>query len=90
MTAVALDPLTELAVALEAASGPAPSAAFDGRIDVAGDDPTLATFVKHQALMRGYQARYILLPADRVADWNKVVDAREHELTRSVVLNIAP
>ena len=62
MDAVIRDPLAGLAAALAEASGPAPTAAFDGRIDVVADDPTLATFVKHQALMRCYQARYVLLP----------------------------
>ena len=37
-----------------------------------------------------YTTGYILLPADRVADWNSVVDARQHELNRSVVLNTTP
>ena len=64
MNAVSLDPLAELAVTLQQASGPSPTAAFDGRIDVAGDDPALADFVKHQALMRCYQARYVLLPPE--------------------------
>jgi len=63
VNAVSLDPLAELAARLQEASGPAPAAAFDGRIDVVGDDPTLATFVKHQALMRCYQARYVVLPS---------------------------
>jgi hypothetical protein len=62
LNAVIHDPLADLAASLAEASGPAPSAAFDARIDVAGDDPTLLTFVKHQALMRCYQARYVLLP----------------------------
>ena len=64
MNAVSLDPLAELALTLQEASGPEPCAAFDERIDALGDDPTLATFVKHQALMRCYQARYVLLPPD--------------------------
>ncbi|HEY2357624.1 MAG TPA: iron-containing redox enzyme family protein [Phenylobacterium sp.] len=55
-------PLESLATALAEASGPSPPAAFDGRIDVVGDDLSLMTFVKHQALMRCYQARYVLLP----------------------------
>lgn len=67
MNAVSLDPLAELALSLAEAAGPTPAAAFDGRIDVAGDDPTLATFVKHQALMRAYQVRYIILPPEAPA-----------------------
>jgi hypothetical protein len=58
------DPLADLAAILAEGSGPAPSAAFDARIDVAGDDASLETFVKHQALMRAYQARYVLLPQE--------------------------
>jgi Iron-containing redox enzyme len=68
LNAVNHDPMADLAVILAEASGPAPSAAFDARIDVAGDDPALLTFVKHQALMRCYQARYILLPNEAPAE----------------------
>lgn len=42
-------------------------AVFDGRIDSAGlaeaADPDLVLHVKHQALLRCYQSRYILLPS---------------------------
>ena len=62
MNAVAHDPLADLAAVLAEGSGAAPSAAFDARIDVAGEDASLAEFVKHQALLRAYQARYVLLP----------------------------
>jgi len=62
VNAVSHDRLATLAATLAHAAGPAPSAAFDGRIDSVGDDPTLAAFVKHQALMRSFQARYVLLP----------------------------
>jgi hypothetical protein len=55
-------PLADLAAVLADAAGPAPSAAFDGRIDAAGEDASLQAFVKHQALMRCYQAHYVLLP----------------------------
>jgi hypothetical protein len=58
------DPLAELAILLAETAGPAPSAAFDGRIDVAAGDASLQTFVKHQALMRAYQTRYVLLPEE--------------------------
>jgi len=68
VNAVSLDPLAKLAATLQEASGLSPTAAFDGRIDVAGDDPTLADFVKHQALMRCYQARYVLLPPEAPAE----------------------
>jgi hypothetical protein len=62
MNAVSHDPLADLAAALAEVSGSAPSAAFDTRIDTTGGDASLLTFVKHQALMRAYQARYVLLP----------------------------
>jgi nitrosourea synthase len=64
VNAVSHDPLADLAVTLAEGAGPAPSAAFDARIDVVGEDATLAPFVKQQALMRCYQARYVLLPAE--------------------------
>ena len=64
MNALVTDLLTALAVALAEGSGPAPSAAFDARIDVMGEDPSLAVFLKHQALLRTYQSRYVLLPQD--------------------------
>ena len=61
---MSVDPrtLADLAVRLSDSAGAAPVAAFDGRIDVVGDDPSLLTFVKHQALLRAYQARYVVLP----------------------------
>jgi hypothetical protein len=62
VNALSHDPLADLAAVLAEGSGPAPSAAFDARIDAAGEDTALRTFVKHQALMRSYQARYVLLP----------------------------
>ncbi|MFI4964152.1 MAG: iron-containing redox enzyme family protein [Caulobacterales bacterium] len=67
MNAVVRDPLPALAAMLAEGSGPAPAAPFDARIDLMGDDPTLAGLVKHQALMRCYQARYVLLPAQAPA-----------------------
>ena len=67
MNALSHDPLSDLAALLAKGSGPAPPAAFDGRIDVVGADASLASFVKHQALLRAYQARYVLLPAEAPA-----------------------
>jgi len=64
VNAIGHDPLADLAAVLAKAAGLAPSAAFDGRIDVAGDDSSLGAFVKQQALMRAYQARYVVLPED--------------------------
>lgn len=45
-------------------------AVYDSRIDAPGDaaDAALDAFVKHQALMRCYQARYVLLPSEAPAD----------------------
>ena len=66
---MSIDPqaLAELAARLASSAGAAPAAAFDGRIDVVGDDPSLLTFVRHQALLRAYQARYVVLPAEAPA-----------------------
>ena len=64
MNAVGHDPLAELAGLLAAAAGPSPDAAFDGRIDVIRGDTSLRAFVQHQALMRAYQTRYVVLPED--------------------------
>ncbi|CAN5208203.1 hypothetical protein BH10PSE1_BH10PSE1_23540 [soil metagenome] len=44
-----------------------PDVIWDSRIDagsLSSDDPDLLLHVRHQALMRAYQARYILLPAE--------------------------
>ncbi|WP_309606093.1 iron-containing redox enzyme family protein [Phenylobacterium sp.] len=61
---MSVDPrtLADLAVRLADSAGVAPVAAFDGRIDNVGDDPSLRTYVKHQVLLRAYQARYVVLP----------------------------
>ena len=42
----------------------APPAVYDGRVDIADGTAAAQAFVKHQALMRAYQARYVLLPSD--------------------------
>ncbi len=45
-------------------SEPTPPAVYDSRVDVAVEgDAALALYVKHQTLMRAYQARYVLLPS---------------------------
>jgi len=46
-----------------------PPAVYDSRIDLPNEraDPALDLYVKHQALMRCYQARYVLLPSDAPA-----------------------
>ncbi|MGZ5907369.1 MAG: iron-containing redox enzyme family protein [Reyranella sp.] len=57
--------LADLAVLLDG-DDDAP-AAFDARIDRLGDDDSLRAFVGHQALLRCYQARYVVLPAQAPA-----------------------
>ena len=45
-------------------SAPAIPAVYDSRVDAAVEgDAALALYVKHQTLMRAYQARYVLLPS---------------------------
>jgi hypothetical protein len=68
VNALAGDPLADLAVLLADEAGPSPCTAFDGRIDTARGDPSLHRFVKHQALLRAYQARYIVLPEEPPAE----------------------
>jgi hypothetical protein len=86
MNAVSHDPLTDLAAMLAKGSGPAPAAAFDARIDAIGDDPSLVAFVKHQALMRCYQARYILLPDEAPAGGVLAPLARHYSAGRLAAL----
>lgn len=56
--------LNELGARLAGAAGPRPPPAYDGGIDPLPDDADAALIlhVKHQALLRGYQARYVVLP----------------------------
>jgi len=65
VNAVTPNALAVLADALGGRTGEAPPAVYDSRIDAPGEaaDPALSAFVKHQALMRCYQARYVLLPS---------------------------
>ena len=86
MNAVPHDPLPGLAAILAEGSGPAPSPAFDARIDAAGDDASLQDFVKHQALMRCYQARYILLPEEAPAGGVLAPMRRHYDEARLQVL----
>jgi len=53
MNAVSHDPLADLARLL-----------VEGAASGVGEDASLGAFVRHQALMRAYQARYVLLPQD--------------------------
>lgn len=48
------------------------SAVWDLRVDAAGEDAAADLHVRHQTLMRAYQARYMLLPAE--APGGSIVD----------------
>jgi len=65
VNAVTPNALVVLADRLGGLTAEAPPAVYDARIDALRDeaDPALDAFVKHQALMRCYQARYVLLPS---------------------------
>jgi len=56
--------LNELGARLADAAGPRPPPAYDGGIDPLPDDAEAALIlhVKHQVLLRCYQARYVVLP----------------------------
>ncbi len=58
--------LIELGADLARRAGANPPAVYDIRIDHealgASDNPALLVYVRHQALLRSYQGRYILLP----------------------------
>jgi hypothetical protein len=58
--------IIELGERLDRMAGVKPQVVYDTRIDFGGmdDDPSLLTHVKHQALFRAYQGRYVLLPTD--------------------------
>jgi hypothetical protein len=74
LTPVPAHELAALALRLEdGAGGPA---AFDARIDLADADPSLDGHVRHLALMRCYQARYVLLPDS--GEPGDVVAAMDH------------
>lgn len=60
---IARGQMSVLAERLARDAGTAPLAVYDTRIDAPADDPSVLAHVKHQALMRCYQARYILLPS---------------------------
>jgi hypothetical protein len=62
--------LADLGARLARDAGPAPPAVFDAWVDPlpADADPALAVHVKHQALLRCYQARYVVLPSKAPAD----------------------
>ena len=56
--------LNDLGARLARDAGAKPPPAYDAWIDPLPDgaDPALAAHVKHQALLRCYQARYVVLP----------------------------
>lgn len=64
MNAVTPSTLALLADRLGGCDADVPPAIYDSRIDSPGEaaDSALDLYVKHQALMRCYQARYVLLP----------------------------
>ena len=69
MNAVTPSALAILADRLDGRAAEIAPAVYDSRIDRAGGgaDPALDLYVKHQALMRCYQARYVLLPSQAPA-----------------------
>mgnify|MGYP001605432430 CR=1 FL=1 len=69
MNAVTPSTLALLADRLGGCDADVPPAIYDSRIDSPGEaaDSALDLYVKHQALMRCYQARYVLLPQDAPA-----------------------
>ena len=60
---IGADAIAEMGGRLAARAGAAPPPAWDLRIDAARD-PAGLIHAKHQALMRAYQGRYILLPRE--------------------------
>ncbi len=76
--------LADLAVMLDG-DEEAP-AAFDARIDRVGDDDSLRAFVAHQALLRCYQARYVVLPAQAPAGGVLAPMLRHYDARRLAVL----
>jgi hypothetical protein len=69
MNAVTPSALAILADRLAGGETHVPPAVYDSRIDAPGEaaDAALDALVKHQALMRCYQARYVLLPSEAPA-----------------------
>lgn len=68
---IGADAIAEMGGRLAARAGEAPPPAWDLRIDAARD-PAGLRHAKHQALMRAYQGRYVLLP--RAAPGGSIVD----------------
>jgi hypothetical protein len=89
MNAVTPSALALLAHRLAGGGGAAPPAVYDSRIDIVseGADPALDLFVKHQALMRCYQARYILLPGEAPAEGLLASLQRHYEPARLQALD---
>lgn len=79
---IATEQLISMGERLNARSGSAPLTVFDVRIDAdrldgAGSEQLLL-HAKHQALMRSYQGRYVLLPTDAPDDGSVVERLARH------------
>ena len=83
MSPISVSELAEVARRLQ--GGADEPAAYDARIDAAGVDPLLEAYVRHQALLRCYQARYVLLP-DRDGGDVVAAMARHYEPERMRML----
>lgn len=81
MQMISFAEMQELGSRLSERSGPCPPAVYDLRIDSGqlepDGDPNLLHHVKHQALLRSYQARYVLLP-DKAPDESIVKRLQRH------------
>ncbi|MDF0662149.1 MULTISPECIES: hypothetical protein [unclassified Rhizobium] len=67
MTFIGKQDLLDIGERVAARAGTNPPPVYDIRIDAealrGNEDPSLRRFVQHQALMRSYQGRYVLLPS---------------------------
>ncbi|MDV4152806.1 MULTISPECIES: iron-containing redox enzyme family protein [Rhizobium] len=67
MTFIGKQDLLDIGERLAARVGGNPPSVYDIRIDAEAlrddEDPSLRRFIQHQALMRSYQGRYVLLPS---------------------------
>ena len=81
--------LAELADLLD--GGADAPAAFDARIDRIGGDESLRPLVAHQALLRAYQARYVVLPDQAPAGGVLAPLQRHYDARRQAALaNLRP
>ncbi len=86
MTFIGKQDLLDIGERVAARAGTNPPPVYDIRIDAealrGNEDPSLRRFVQHQALMRSYQGRYVLLPSAApsgsiLSPLQKHYDARE-------------